>query len=107
MQTYILYYIIPLVNLSFVTCIHKSAVQFFVIYKLAEISVTTSTASTQSVLVGRRKAGRPPDSMRNVMCNNLFSWPRRTLKKDYILDHKRRRLLYKYLYVVLVHYQSC
>lgn len=52
--------------------------------------LTTSTASTQSVLVGRRKAGRPPDSMRNVMCNNLFSWPRRTLQKDYMLDHKRR-----------------
>lgn len=41
------------------------------------VIVSTSTASTQSILIGRRKAGRPPDPMRNLVTDCLFSWPRR------------------------------
>uniref|UniRef100_A0A1B6DV22 SLED domain-containing protein n=1 Tax=Clastoptera arizonana TaxID=38151 RepID=A0A1B6DV22_9HEMI len=55
--------------------------------------LSTSTASNQSNLVGRRKAGRPSDASRQVAQNSLFSWPRRPepIEKEFLTRGVRKQ----------------
>uniref|UniRef100_A0A1B6EZV3 SLED domain-containing protein n=1 Tax=Cuerna arida TaxID=1464854 RepID=A0A1B6EZV3_9HEMI len=49
--------------------------------------LSVSTASSQSTLIGQRKAGRPPDSRKNTQ----FPWPRRppSTRREYLSSFKK------------------